>query len=78
MFGFLKEHKEKKLKEEHERALKKALAEKCAHMDLKYVSHDEDETQYTIITINGKTIKVKKEDITIESVTRYKWKSNKA
>jgi hypothetical protein len=62
-----KEHKEKKLKVAREKQLKTALAEKCANMDDQYVSHDEDKSEYTIFTINGKTMKVKKEEITIES-----------
>ena len=74
VFGILKDWQEKKRKAEHEKMLKKALAEKCADLDQKYASHDEDETQYTIITINGKTIKVQKEEITIKSLTDYKTK----
>lgn len=69
MFGNSKDSKKQQLKEEHEKQLKKALAEKCADVGSQYVSHEEDETQYTVMTINGKSIKVKKEEITIESVT---------
>jgi hypothetical protein len=69
MFGDSKERKKQQLKAEHEKQLKKALAEKCADMGSEYVSHQEDETEYTVVTINGKTLKVKKEEITIESVT---------
>ena len=61
-----KEQKDQKLKEQREQELKKALAEKCAGMGGEYVSHQEDETQYTIVTINGKTIKVRKEEIVLE------------
>ena len=69
MFGNSKERKKQQLKAEHEKQLKKALAEKCADIGSEYASHQEDETQYTVLTINGKTLKVKKEEITIESVT---------
>ena len=73
MFNTLKERKERKeqqeqqLEVEREKQLKKALAEKCAGMGGQYVSHEEDETQYTVVTINGKTLTVRKEEITIES-----------
>ena len=65
MLSILKESKEKKRKVEHEKQLKKALAEKCADMGNQYASHEEDETQYTVVTINGKAVKFKKEEITI-------------
>ncbi|MDC1287954.1 hypothetical protein N8198_08710 [Gammaproteobacteria bacterium] len=68
MLSILKEGKDKKRNEEHEKQLKKALAEKCADVGNEYVSHEEDETQYTVVTINGKAIKFKKEEITINSV----------
>ena len=71
MLSILKESKEKKRKVEHEKQLKKALAEKCADMGNQYASHEEDETQYTVVTINGKAIKFKKEEITIKSLTDY-------
>ena len=74
MLSILKERKEKKRKAEHEKQLKKALVEKCADMGNQYASHEEDETQYTVVTINGKTIKVKKEEITIQSLTDHKLK----
>ena len=76
MISIFKERKEsqeqqdneaRKLKEEHEAQLKEALARKCADLGDDYSSHEEDETQYTILTINGKSMKVKKEEITIES-----------
>ena len=38
-------------------------------MGSQYASHEEDKTEYTVLTINGKTLKVKKEEITIQSVT---------
>ena len=75
MLSILKESKEKKRKVEHEKQLKKALAEKCADMGNQYASHEEDETQYTVVTINGKAVKFKKEEITIESLTDYKLKT---
>lgn len=75
MLSILKERTEKKRKVEHEKQLKKALAEKCADMGNQYASHEEDETQYTVVTINGKAIKFKKEEITIESLTDYKLKT---
>ena len=75
MLSILKERTEKKRKVEHEKQLKKALAVKCADMGNQYASHEEDETQYTVVTINGKAIKFKKEEITIESLTDYKLKT---
>ncbi|MGD8418988.1 MAG: hypothetical protein PVJ78_01075 [Gammaproteobacteria bacterium] len=69
MFGSSKENKKQQLREEHEKKLKQALAEKCADAGSQYASHEEDETEYTVLTINGKTLKVKKEEITIQSVT---------
>ena len=74
MLNRLKEHFEKKRKEEHEKQLKKALAEKCAEIGKEYGSHGEDETEYTVVTINGETIRVQKEEITIRSLTDYKQK----
>ena len=63
-----KELKDQKAKDEREKELKKALAEKCADLGGgEYASHQEDETQYTVVTINGKTIKVRKEEIVLES-----------
>ena len=75
MLSILKEGKDKKRNEEHEKQLKKALAEKCAGMGNEYASHQEDETQYTVVTINGEAISVKKEEITIESPTAIKLKT---
>jgi hypothetical protein len=75
VLSILKERTEKKRKVEHEKQLKKALAEKCADMGNQYASHEEDETQYTVVTINGKAIKFKKEEITIKSLTDYKLKA---
>jgi hypothetical protein len=75
MFSILNDRKEIKRKAEHEKQLKKALAEKCTDMGSRYVSHEEDETQYTVVTINGETLKLKKEEITIESITEYKPKN---
>ena len=77
MLNILKEHLEKKRKEEHEKELKKALIQKCADVGSQYASHQEDETEYTIVTINGKAIRVKKEEITIESFTDLKLKNRK-
>ena len=69
MFGNSKNRKNEQSKAEREKQLKQALAEKCADMGSQYASHEEDETEYTILTINGKTLKVKKEEITIRSIT---------
>lgn len=77
MLNILKEHLEKKRKEEHEKELKKALAQKCGDVGSQYASHKEDETEYTIVTINGESIRVKKEEITIESFTDLKLKNRK-
>ena len=77
MFSILKENKEQKLKAEHEERLKKALAQKCADMGSQYASHREDKTEYTVVTINGKSITVKKEEITIESLTDIRSKNLK-
>lgn len=77
MFGSSKERKEQKLKTEHEKQLKQALAEKCADAGSQYASHEEDETEYTVLTINGKTLKVKKEEITIQSVTNISFTNRK-
>ncbi len=72
MLGILKDRQEKKRKKEDEKQLRKALAEKCAEIGAEYASHGEDQTEYTVVTINGKTITVKKEEITIASLTDYK------
>ena len=77
MFNSSKDLKKQQLKDEHEKRLKKALAEKCAHMGDQYVSHEEDETEYTVVTINGEKITVKKEEITIESVTKISFGNRK-
>jgi predicted ribosome-associated RNA-binding protein Tma20 len=69
LFGKSKDSKNKQSKSERDKELKKALAEKCAEMGSEYASHEEEKTEYTILTINGKTLKVKKEEITIPSVT---------
>ena len=77
MLNILKEHLVKKRKEEHEKELKQALAQKCADVGSQYASHKEDDTEYTIVTINGESIRVKKEEITIESFTDLKLKNRK-
>lgn len=69
LFRNSKDEKKQQSKSEHEEQLKQALAEKCAEMGSEYASHEEDRTEYTVVTINGKTLKVKKEEITIPSVT---------
>jgi hypothetical protein len=74
MLNRLKERFEKKRKEEHEKQLKKSLAEKCAEIGKEYSSHGEDETEYTVVTINGETIRVRKEEITIRGLTDHKKK----
>ena len=77
MFGNSKNSKKQQHTSEHEKQLKKALAEKCADMGDQYASHNEDETEYTVVTINGKTLKVKKEEITIESITNTSFGNRK-
>ena len=72
MFGIFRARKEKKRKAEHEMQLKKALAEKCAELGIHYANHEEDETQYTVVTINRETLRVRKEEITIASLTDYR------
>ncbi len=66
MISLLKDRKEKQRKEEREIQLKKALAEKCAKMGDQYVSHKSDEIQYTVLTVNGKRLKIRKEEIILE------------
>jgi len=77
MFNIKNVRKDRKLEEEHEKQLKKALSEKCADIGSQYASHQEDETEYTVVTINGETIKVKKEEITIQSLTDHKSSNRK-
>jgi hypothetical protein len=77
MFNIKNELKERKLKDEHEKRLKKALSEKCADIGSEYASHQEDETEYTVVTINGETLKVRKEEITIQSLTDHQLKHRK-
>lgn len=66
MISLLKDRKEKQRKAEREILLKKALAEKCANMGDQYASHKADEIQYTVLTLNGKRIKIRKEEIILE------------
>ena len=66
MISLLKDRKEKQQKEEREQQLKKALAEKCARMGDQYASHKTDEIQYTVLTVNGKKLKIRKEEIVLE------------
>lgn len=66
MISLLKDRKEKQRKEEREIQLKKALAEKCAKMGDQYASHKSDEIQYTVLTVNGKRLKIRKEEIILE------------
>lgn len=77
LFSNSKDRKKEQQKAEHEKQLKKALAEKCADLGGEYASHNEDETEYTVLTINGKTLKVKKEEITIQSVTNISFTNRK-
>ena len=67
IFKESKESKEQRFKLEHEKQLINALAKKCADVGSQYASHQEDETEYTVVTINGEAMRVKKEEITIES-----------
>lgn len=66
MISLLKDRKEKQRKEERETQLKKALAEKCAKIGDQYASHKSDEIQYTVLTVNGKRLKIRKEEIILE------------
>ncbi len=72
MFGMFKWRKEKKRDKVDEKQLREALAEKCAAMGTEYASHGEDETEYTVITIKGKRLTVKKEEITIPAIADFK------
>lgn len=66
MISLFKDRKEKQRKAEREALLKKALAEKCARVGDQYASHKTDEVQYTVLTLNGKRIKIRKEEIILE------------
>jgi len=66
MISLLKDRKEKQQKAEREALLKKALAEKCAKMGDQYASHKVDEIQYTVLTLNGKRLIIRKEEIILE------------
>ena len=63
---FNKDEKETQSKEERELELKKALAEKCARLGDQYESHQTDEIQYTVLTVNGKKLRIRKEEIILE------------
>ena len=66
MISLLKDRKKEPSKEERELALKKALAEKCARLGDEYVSHESDTVQYTVLTVNGKKLRIRKEEIVLE------------
>ena len=66
MISLVKDRKEKQRKAERELELKKALAEKCAKVGDQYESHKTDEIQYTVLTVNGKKLRIRKEEIILE------------
>ena len=66
MISLLKDRKKEPSKEERELELKKALAEKCARLGDEYVSHESDTVQYTVLTVNGKKLRIRKEEIVLE------------
>ncbi len=72
MFGLIKNHLEKKRKEDREQALKKSLSDKFFNYDeenLPIESNLSDKTDYTEITICGKRMRVRKENITILDIS---------
>ncbi len=62
---FSRQRREQKLKDAHEQELKKTLASKVAHYE-KYVDSADDE--FTEVAINGKKVRVAKEQITINDL----------
>ena len=63
-----KKHKEEKRREAHERQLKKSLAEKISQYERSYsISIDNSpEDNFTEVFIDGKRLRVTKEQITIK------------
>jgi hypothetical protein len=60
--------REQRRKEKHELDLKRALAAKVARYDLK---SKQDETNFTMIELDGRKMLVYKEQITIQDVGAY-------
>ena len=66
MFDWLsRQRREKKRKDAHENELKKSLASKVAHYE-KYVEPADDD--FTEVAVNGKNVRVAKEQITIDGI----------
>ena len=61
-----KKHRDQKRKAEQETALKKSLAEKVQRFQSLRKSEN---TGYTMLTINGKRLRVLREHITIQAVS---------
>lgn len=60
-----KKQREKKRKDAHERALKKTIAEKIARYEK---NNESDEDEFTEVAIEGKKVRVAKEQITINGI----------
>ena len=79
MFGLFIDHFETKRKESREKALKKSLSERLSTQEIlpvKEVSDSPEKTEYTMITIQGHRMKVKKEHITIVDVSPQRLSMN--
>lgn len=74
MFGFIKDRREKKRKQEQEQKLKKSLAEKVSLLEDREKNSGKDDTDYTEMMIDGERVKVKTERITIKDPASYKSK----
>ena len=61
-------YRERLRKEKHEAELKHALATKVSSYEIKAKN---DETQFTVIELDGRKMLVHKEHITIHDVTAY-------
>lgn len=69
MIGWIsKKHKEEKRREAHERQLKKSLAEKISQYERSYSNSIDNspEDNFTEVFIDGKRLRVTKEQITIK------------
>jgi preprotein translocase subunit YajC len=62
---FSSQRREQKRKDAHEKELKKSLASKVAHYE-KYVDSADDE--FTEVAIDGKKVRVAKQQITINGI----------
>ncbi len=62
---FSRQSREQKSKDAHEKELKKSLASKVAHYE-KYVEPADDD--FTEVAVNGKKVRVAKEQITINGI----------